>query len=198
MTKIIGLTGPTGAGKSVIAGVFADMGAKIIDCDRLARKATESPACISALCGAFGSDIVMNGVLNRQKLADRAFRSPASTARLNQITYPAILRELERRIMCYKESGAAAIVIDAPLLFEGGVERYCDVTVAVVAAPETRKKRIMNRDAITARQAELRMSVQKDNAYYAGLCTYAIDTGGSEPENKEKAARLYVRIMNEG
>ena len=177
MTKIIGLTGPTGAGKSVIAGVFADMGAKIIDCDRLARKATESPACISALCGAFGSDIVMNGVLNRQKLADRAFRSPASTARLNQITHPAILRELERRIMCYKESGAAAIVIDAPLLFEGGVERYCDVTVAVVAAPETRKKRI---------------------AYYAGLCTYAIDTGGSEPENKEKAARLYVRIMNEG
>ena len=56
----------------------------------------------------------------------------------------------------------------------------------------------MNRDAITARQAELRMSAQKDNAYYAGLCTYAIDTGGSEPENKEKAARLYVRIMNEG
>ena len=105
MTKIIGLTGPTGAGKSVIAGVFADMGAKIIDCDRLARKATESPACISALCGAFGGDIVMNGVLNRQKLADRAFRSPASTTRLNQITHlitdekadPRILSALKRQ-----------------------------------------------------------------------------------------------------
>lgn len=197
MTKIIGLTGPTGAGKSVIAGVFANMGAQIIDCDRLAREATDRPGCISALCDVFGNDIVMNGMLNRQKLADRAFRSPDSTALLNRITHPVILKELERRLACYKEEKAASVVIDAPLLFEGGVGCYCDVTVAVIATPEIRRRRIMSRDGITERQADMRMSAQKDNAYYAGLCTYTIDTDGSELENKEKAARLYMHIINE-
>lgn len=197
MTKIIGLTGPTGAGKSVTAEVFASLGAKVIDCDQLAKEVTGRPDCIQALCKAFGCDIMENGFLNRKKLADRAFCCAASTAMLNEITHPIIIQELKRQIDVYKQENVDSIVIDAPLLFEGGLESYCDFTVAVVADPQIRKMRIIKRDHITDEQAVARMAAQKDNNYYVEHCRYTIMNDGSERENREAAARIYARIMSE-
>ena len=143
MTKMIGLTGPTGAGKSTAAEAFRSLGAEVIDCDRLAGDVLTFPSCIRQLQQAFGEDIVSGGCVNRALLAQKAFSGPEETKKLNAITHPAIIEEMRRRMDEYKKEGASAVLIDGALLFESGVYRLFDTTVVVLADRELRLERIM-------------------------------------------------------
>lgn len=189
---MIGLTGPTGAGKSTVAAAFASLGCEVIDCDRVAREITGSPACRRALQNAFGGDIAPEGRLNRVLLAERAFSDAASSQKLNEITHPLIINEVRRRIAT---SDKKAVVVDAALLFESGADALCHVTVAVVAEPELRMQRIMQRDRITETQARARMHAQHSNAYYTSRASYAMDGGidaAQVPQETEKLLRVLL------
>ena len=164
---LIGLTGPTGAGKSTVASLFEQKGVPVIDCDRIARQVVEkgTPG-LAALCREFGEDILnADQTLNRSRLAQKAFSSPQGSIRLNEITHPLITDEILRILKRLEEKGHLAALLDAPLLFEAGLEKICDTTIAVLAAKEERLKRILLRDGITKEAALLRMSAQKDNAF---------------------------------
>lgn len=189
---VIGLTGPTGAGKSTVAAAFASLGCDVIDCDRIAGEITATPACLEALKRAFGGDIVENGALNRARLAERAFADAGSAQRLNGITHPLIMEEVRRRIAA---SDANAVVVDAALLFESGADAMCGVTVAVVADPALRMQRIMQRDGISEAQARARMDAQQPNAYYTQRASYAMDGGvdvSQVPRDAEKILQLLL------
>ena len=174
---VIGLTGPTGAGKSTVAAAFASLGCDVIDCDCVAREITDTPACLSALQDAFGSDIVSNGILNRPLLAERAFADAVSSQKLNGVTHPLIMKEVRRRIAA---SGRDIVVVDAALLFESGALRM---------------QRIMRRDGITEAQARARMDAQQPNAYYTERASYAMDGGidaAQVPQETEKLLQVLL------
>ncbi|MCH3971781.1 MAG: dephospho-CoA kinase [Oscillospiraceae bacterium] len=188
---VIGLTGPTGAGKSTWTAAFRALGCAVIDCDALAKTVTESPAVQQKLQGEFGTDILQNGILNRRLLAARAFADAASVQRLNAITHPAIGAEIAREMRLYEKQNVRAVVIDAPLLFEGGLEKLCRVTAAVLAPRQVRLARIEKRDGITPKEAERRMASQHDDAFFRQHADCILD--GALPQ-ADIPARAQVQL----
>lgn len=165
-SPIIGLTGPTGAGKSEASRVLRAMGGVIVDADAAARAAVQCPDCLAALQSAFGADICTDGVLNRHELARRAFADAASTRQLNAITHPHILAQMRAQIRAAQAENAPFVVLDAPLLLESGLDAACDAVFVVLADPALRLRRICARDGITEADARQRMAAQHPDAYY--------------------------------
>ena len=194
----IGLTGPTGAGKSSLRPVFERMGCEVLDSDIYARRVTApgSPALLE-LADEFGHDIIRgDGALDRALLASRAFATAESCARLNGITHPRITEMLLEDAHKAHENGSHA-VIDAPLLFEAGIERVCDCVLAVIAPVEIRISRIMLRDAISREAAELRISAQHDNDYYCERSQYVIINDSTNTELCRRAEKITGTMLRE-
>lgn len=163
----VGLTGPTGAGKSTVARALASHGFTVIDADRIAREITQPGSPVLAeLAAAFGDDILNGGVLDRAKLAGRAFSAPEQTKKLNAITHPHIVRRMEQARADAFRSGARVAVMDGAQLFEAGADRICDLVVVVTAPDELRLERLLRRDGIPAEKIRERMSAQFPRAYY--------------------------------
>ncbi len=163
----IGLTGPTGAGKSTVAALLRQKGFPFIDADAVARDVLENHRpTIKALQDTFGADVVKDGKICRQTLAKRAFAQKENTALLNRITHPAIVQKMEEMADGFAKKGIKAVVLDAPLLFQAGLDTACFKTVAVLADPEKRLARIMARDSLSQQDALLRMSAGKTDAFY--------------------------------
>lgn len=192
---ILGLTGPTGAGKSTVARILLEQGCAVIDCDRVARETVEHCApCLEQLKTEFGNDIVgADGKLDRRLLAQRAFSSASKTKRLNEITHPWILKAVDDEIAVLKRGGGAfCIVVDAPLLFESGADAICDRILAVVAPLGVRLTRIVRRDGISREQALSRIRAQQKDSFYTERSDYSIDgTAPLEQLEKELAAVLH-------
>ena len=162
MSFVIGLTGPTGAGKSSATAVAEELGFKVVDCDKLARKAVEKgSAGHGALTVAFGSEILnCEGEINRKKLAEIAFSTPENTEFLNKTILPYIMMLVREEIDCDK------VLLDAPTLFESGADSLCDEVIAVISDEKTRKARIMERDGIDEDAALLRIKAGKPDEFY--------------------------------
>lgn len=180
---ILGLTGPTGAGKSTFCTHLVQSGFFPIDADKLAREALlPGSSCVSQLKLVFGEDIQgQDGQINRGLLASRAFSSRENTQLLNDITHPWIfLRSL--KLMKEKISeGERLFVFDAPVLFESNSDLMCDLVACVMADRETRISRIMNRDKISRESAQLRLSAQHSDSFYTSQSDFVIDgTGDGE------------------
>lgn len=176
MSIIVGLTGPTGAGKSSAAALCEKLGVKHIDCDIIARKATEKGQDgLLAVIKAFGEDILNpDGTLNRKALAEKAFKNVESTELLNKTLLPIIKKMLLKEIDCEK------VLLDAPTLFESGVDAICHKTVAVLSDKEIRLKRILARDNITTEQALLRINAGKNDDFYKEKCDFVIYNNADE------------------
>lgn len=170
----VGLTGPTGAGKSYVCEIFRQKGFKIIDCDKIAHELTAKNAPIlTELASEFGEDVVKNGELDRKLLASRAFDTKEHTKKLNSILHPAIAEKC-------KEEAQGLTVIDASQLFEANMQNDCYKVIGVLADEDVRIKRIIARDNITEQQAKLRMSAQFDNDYFIDNCDYIIYNNGED------------------
>ena len=162
MSFVIGLTGPTGAGKSSVTAAAEELGFKIVDCDRLARVAVEKGSDgLAAVVGVFGSDILnADGTLNRKSLADIAFSTPENTEILNKTLLPYVM------MLVREEIEGDRVLLDAPTLFESGADSLCDEIIAVISDEKTRKARIMQRDGIDESAAQLRIKAGKPEQFY--------------------------------
>lgn len=192
----IGLTGPTGAGKSTVAAYLADHGIPTVNADAAAREVTAVGApTLPLLADAFGQDILLaDGSLDRKKLAARAFADKAATAKLNAITHPAIIALMEQKAAALQAAGAKAVVMDAPLLFEAGIDKTCDHTVAVIAPQSVRCQRIMERDGISADAAALRMQAQPSAQFYKERAEIVLENNGDLAALTQQAAMLCEQI----
>ncbi len=171
---LIGLTGPTGSGKSLASPVAAEFGFRVIDCDQTARRAVEKgmPG-LAALTAAFGNGILNpDGTLDRRTLANRAFVSPEQTALLNQTLMPHIIT------LVLEEAGKEDALLDAPTLFESGLQKKCAATIAVLADPSLRLRRIIERDGLTKQEAELRLHAGKSDDFYRQNADYVLMNNG--------------------
>lgn len=188
--KIIGLCGQSGAGKTTALEVFEKSGFAVIDCDEVSRYVTSPDSdCIRELSDRFGNGILNpDKTLKRQALADIVFADSDSLADLNKITHRHILCEVYRRLDEFREKGYRVAVIDAPVLFESGLDRDCDTTLAICADLETRLCRIIERDGIDRARAEARVSRQLSDAELSRLADRVI-------YNNSDIEKFYLEVL---
>lgn len=198
--KIIGLTGPTGAGKGTAAAIFAKYGIPSIDTDAVYHELLEtSDRLTDELASAFGKEILnANGKVDRKKLGAAVFgqkNTPALLHTLNTITHKYVMARTNELVQKIEKSGARAVLIDAPQLFEAHIENDCHLIVGVLSAAETRLARIMARDGIKKDAAAKRMSAQKDDAFYRSACHHILTNDG---DLKSLEAQILRFLENTG
>lgn len=174
--KIVGLTGPTGSGKSSLAAYLVKKGFVLIDADLLARKVLEpGSVCLQTLVSAFGKEILNEDQsLRRKKLAAAAFSSQKSTQLLNDITHPFVYLQALKDIKSFLAKGHKYILYDAPLLLESNGDLLCDYVLTVVCPKEERIKRIMRRDSLSPEDALQRIRRQQPDAFYTQNADFVV------------------------
>ena len=178
---IVGLTGPTGAGKSLVSAMLSEWyGVVIVDCDQLARRvAQKGNLCLIDLAVEFTPSIIdATGNLNRKKLADIVFQNKGKLKRLNEIIFPYILEEAKNDIKKAKKEGARLVVLDAPTLFDSKADTLCDKIVVVLAEPYTRIQRVIDRDNVPANKIVQRMANQGDDKFFIDRANHIIINDG--------------------
>ena len=171
---LLGLTGKTGAGKSTVSKFLKEKGAYIIDGDIVAREVLiDNAPLLNTLSENFGNDILENGVLNRKKLAEKAFISPENIELLNSIMHPAINEKIQSEANeAFKTHNV--VIVDAAAIIESGYADTCDKLIVVTAPEEIRKERIIKRDNISEKDAIIRIKGQKDDNFYNDKADYII------------------------
>ena len=144
MTKIIGLTGGIGTGKTMVAEYFKSLGIPVYIADKEARQLMTSDNIINALSNEFGKEILENGILNREKLAQLVFNNTKKLKKLNSIVHPEVKKHFDNWVE--KHKNYPFVVKEAAILFESGSYKYCDTIITVTAPLETRLQRVMKRD----------------------------------------------------
>lgn len=178
---VIGLTGPTGAGKGAVALVFERYGIPVINADRVYHELITPPSsCLQELADAFGKDIILsNGTLDRRTLSSIVFNDPSARERLNTITHRYVMEEVQTRMERFRREGVPVAVLDAPQLFEAGAHKACGAVISVLANRQLRLERIMARDNITAEAAMRRILAQKSDDFFKTHSDYIIENNGA-------------------
>ena len=193
---VIGITGPTGAGKTTVLHVLKELGGCILDADAVYHELLESDLTLrSDLEERFGPLTREDGSFDRKKLGGVVFRDPAALDDLNGIAHRRVVSELGRRLMQARESGVQIAAIDAIALFESGAAELCHVTLAVLAPPEVRARRIMAREGISEAYAGARIAAQKPSEWFEERCGHVLRNSGGREELEEKARALFMSII---
>jgi len=212
MTRIIGLTGAIGTGKSTVTRLWAELGAEIIDADLIVRElqAAGTPV-LKAMVDAFGNEILLpDGELDRKRLGNRVFSDPAARAQLGMIIGPAILREIAARVEASRAAGAALVLVDIPLLLEsrartplkpGEAPRTtADLVseVVVVWAPEALQiSRQIERDGATREHALERIRAQLPIDQKRALADHVIDNSGDLESTRAQVHALDAKLREQ-
>lgn len=199
---IIGLTGNIGSGKSMVAQHLKKLGAEVIDTDQIARNIVEpgKPA-LAEIVNIFGPGVLNNdGTLNRQALADIIFKDPETREKLNSIMHPRIIRKVEENIARYKNyrgPKAPALVIEAPLLFETGMEKLMDEVWLVTVDMPVQLQRIMDRDHVVEKQARHRIASQMSQAAKIKRAHRVIDNNGPPEMTLNRVTTIWKKITED-
>ena len=191
---VIGITGPTGCGKTTLLQAVQQRGGYIVDCDALYYEllASEEGADLRReLQTAFPAAFDADGRLRRKALGQLVFGDQARMAQLNEIVFFHIGRAVRARLVQAKRDGRQLLAIDAINLFESGLAGLCDTTVGVLCDRETRIRRIMARDSLTRDYAALRVDAQKPDSFYKDHCTTILQNAGTR-ESFARAADQYL------
>lgn len=176
---IVGLTGISGAGKSTVCGILRKGGFEIIDCDGIARDVADNRGFLSELQTRFNADVLnADGTLNRAETARLIFNDKGKLHLYNSIIFPYIIYDIIGRI----RSSAKDTVLDAPTLFDCGIDMICNKIIGVISNREICAKRIILRDRITEEKALERLSIQKNEDFFKTNCDYIIENNGELSE----------------
>ncbi len=182
----------SGAGKSTVRNVFSECGFYVIDCDAAARKAV-CPAFLKEVREKISPELVKNGALDRKKTAALIFTDENVRRRYNAIIYPYIIYIVLDGIKC----AGRDVILDAPTLFESGLDMVCEEIVSVCADRRLCEERIMLRDGITPEQARERLSSQHGEDFFRERSDFIIDNNGGEEELFFAARKLAGRLKCE-
>lgn len=187
---IIGLTGGVACGKSSAVAYFTKYGATVIDADKISKEVSESKHVIEEICRQFGSEVASGGKLERKKIAKIVFGDKEKLEKLNSIMHPPIIEKIKVEIE--KNRGKKLVIVDIPLLYEVGFEKYLDKVIVVSAPFEIQLSRLLARDnrdyetAVAMIKAQMSLSEKKKKA------DIVIENGGTKEELGDK---VYETVM---
>lgn len=187
--KIIGVTGGIGSGKTTVSAMFKELGAEVVDADKISRSITKkNGAAYPDIVNAFGEEILLkSGEIDRKALAKKVFSDKKSLELLNKITHKYVFEEMRERI---EKSKKEVVVLDVPLLFSSEFPFECDLTVGVTADREERIKRVETRDGMTREEIIKRIENQISDEVLREKADVII-----ENNTKESAFKQVKNIM---
>ncbi len=193
---VIGITGGIASGKSTVSSMLKELGAFIIDVDDIGRKVVEKgEKAYNEIVCYFGNDILLpKGDINRKKLGNIVFSSYEKLELLNSITHPEIIRRVMEEVNALAKDGAKIIVIDAAILFEMGLDIYCDSIWLVHVGKETQIKRLMGRDKFTYEEAIHRISSQRSHEERMKYIDVIIDNSQAPEVIKSRISDIWSEI----
>jgi dephospho-CoA kinase len=190
--RIIGVTGPTGSGKTVLTEYFSDLGVPTIDADELYHSMLIPPSpCLDAIREVFGDIVIAeDGSLDRVALSGIVFNSHDKLELLNSTVLGIVIEKIREIISKFESEGHTTVVVDAPTLIESGFHKECDVMVTVIAPLEDRVLRISARDGIDEQRARERVSAQKPDSFYTDPADIVIINDRDDKQYLEKIKQL--------
>ncbi|MDD3419065.1 MAG: dephospho-CoA kinase [Candidatus Gastranaerophilales bacterium] len=183
----IALTGNIASGKSLVEEQFQSLGFDIIDADKIAHEVLVEK--LNVLQNLFGKEIINQGQLSREKLAQIVFSNPSRKQKLESIIHPEVKRRIEEF-----QKGKTISIASIPLLFEVGWEGDFDKVILVIAKDSTRQKRLMERSGLTKEQAKIRMNAQISQGDKINKADFVIDNNGSKEETFEQVKQIYDKL----
>ena len=186
----------SGAGKTTACRMFCEAGFYIIDCDLICREIVEKgQPCLDKIVSSFGTEILTsNGELNRGMMGKIIFSDPDKRMKLNGIMYPYVSYSVINKVLL---TNAEYTVLDAPTLFESGLDSICDIIVSVISDKELLIKRIMFRDGITEGEAKNRLNSQHDAVFFNERSDIVLVNNGSEDDFSKEIIKTISRIKKE-
>ncbi|NNL86610.1 MAG: dephospho-CoA kinase [Myxococcales bacterium] len=201
MTRIIGLTGGIGTGKSTVAKMFVALGARLVDADAIVHElqAPGTPTLV-AIQERFGPEVIdADGALDRAALGAIVFRDADARRALGEIVHPPVRREMRARIERAVAEGVALVLVDIPLLFEGrrGTDDNplgLEATILVYAPRALQIDRQRSRDGSSLEEAERRVAAQLPIEDKRALADHVIDNGGGLDDTRRQVEALYREL----
>jgi dephospho-CoA kinase len=193
----VGLTGGIGSGKSTVSGFLRERGAPVIDADAIVHQlqAPGSPV-LAEIAAAFGREVLRpDGSLDRPKLGAIVFADPARRHQLEAIVHPPVRRRIWELVDRYRAEGAPAVILDIPLLIEGGWQESLDQVWLVWVDAETQLRRLIHRDHLSEEAARARIEAQMpldEKRRYADLI---IDNTGSLAQTEAQVERAWRTLL---
>ncbi|HOW42174.1 MAG TPA: dephospho-CoA kinase [Candidatus Omnitrophota bacterium] len=177
--RVLGVTGGFGCGKTTVAAMLSRAGAVVIDADAVAHALMRPRTAVyRRIRRFFGAGVVStDGQIDRQALSRIVFTDPVKLVRLNRIMHPAIIASMRRQI---RRVTKGMVVLDAPLLFETGLDRMADAVIVVKASPARQRQRIKARDGLSGRQIALRIKAQIPLSEKIRRADFVIDNTGTK------------------
>ena len=191
MTKIIGLTGGIGSGKTTIANYFAEKGIPVYIADDEARKIAESPEILKSIRALLGDEVFNNEKLDRVKVSQIVFNDTDKLKQLNEIIHPAVKKHFKNWVL--QHSNFDFIVYETAILFESRSYKQCDIVISVIAPTETRIKRVMIRDSVSREEVLNRIKNQLSDENLIKKSDFIIDNNKLE-ETKHQVDKILKKI----
>jgi len=196
--KVIGLTGNIASGKSVVASMLEDLGAKVIDADDIARKVVEpnEPAW-REIVDIFGQDILNpDETINRKELGEIIFNDNEKRKILNDITHPKIIQKARERVKTYKNKNVEVVIIEAALIVEkGGLKDLIEKLIVVSSDKESQIERLTKRNSLSKEEALSRINSQMPTSEKTLHADYIIDNSGTIDETQKQVKSLWNKII---
>jgi len=198
--KVIGLTGGIGSGKSTVSGFLAELGAVIIDADKVGREALKpSTEVWREVVAAFGRQILTpGGNINRKKLGEIVFRNSESLSRLNQIMHPRMYDMVKAQLEGYRKQGAGVVVLEAPVLIEANWTSLVDEVWVTVATEPTVLRRLKENFGLSEPESLARIHSQLPSEERVKHTDVIIDTDCDLDELKAKVKELWQGLHASG
>lgn len=190
MTRIIGLTGGIGSGKTTVANYIKSFGIPVYIADDAAKEVMETEEAVLEIKKEFGEDVFENGKLDRKKISKLVFNNPEKLQKLNAIVHPLVKRHFEEWLK--KHHNAPFIVKEAAILFESGTYKNCDSIITVIAPIEDRIKRVMQRDNTDRKSVLERMKNQWTDAERIAKSDFVIYNRSVNETQKETESILKI------
>jgi dephospho-CoA kinase len=187
---VVGLTGSIGMGKSTVAHMFAEEGAPSYNSDAAVHALyAKGGAAVEAVEAAFPG-VTRDGAIDRNLLAARVLNNTPALRQLEAIVHPLVGQAQAHFLRKQRDAGAKIVVLDIPLLFEGGGEKRVDKTVVVSAPAPVQRARVLARPGMTLEKFEQILSRQMPDAEKQARANFVIDTGVNLEETRAQVRRV--------
>jgi dephospho-CoA kinase len=194
---LIGLTGGIASGKSIVAEMFQNLGAHIIDADRIGREIMiPGTDAYERVVNAFGREILKDDLtIDRKKLGGIVFENPEKLRLLNECTHPFIFREMARQVEKIRENNPdALIIIDVPLLIETNIQNIFDKIIVVYSDETAQMKRLNERDGLSDTEARKRISSQMPLTEKIKYADFVIYNDEGLENTRKQVEEIYKKL----